>query len=259
MYILGVNLAVTAALMLVVWLLSLAKKDVSIVDVVWGLGFVLIAATSFVIADGYLPRKLLVLVLTSVWGLRLAGHIFWRSKGRGEDFRYQAMRKRHGARFALVSLYTVFGLQGVLMWIISLPLQVASMADAPRRLTPFEAAGAALWLVGFLFEAVGDLQLARFKKDHGNSGRVMDRGLWRYTRHPNYFGDVLVWWGFFLIAVPSGMGLGVATVISPVLMTELLMKVSGVALLERTLTKTKPDYRDYARRTSAFFPRLPKS
>ena len=206
--------------------------------------------------DGYLPRKLLITSLAVIWGLRLAIHIGWRNHGKGEDFRYQAMRKRIGDRFALVSLFTVFVLQGVLMWVISLPLQVAQLSREPARFTWLDFSGAIFWAVGLLFEAIGDWQLAKFKADPDNKGKVMDRGLWAYTRHPNYFGDALLWWGFFLIALcdPGGWW----TVISPVLMTTLLMKVSGVALLEKTLVKTRPEYRDYVRRTSAFFPMPPK-
>ncbi|HSB12765.1 MAG TPA: DUF1295 domain-containing protein [Blastocatellia bacterium] len=243
---------ITAALMLSVWLLSLVKKDASIVDIFWGLGFVLIALTCYVVADGHPGRKTLVTVLTTVWGVRLALHILWRNKGKGEDFRYRAMRARHGKRFPIVSLVSVFALQAVLMWIISLPLQVAEISRVPARLTWLDWVGATVWLIGFLFESAGDFQLSRFKSDPNNKGKVMDRGLWRYTRHPNYFGDALLWWGFFLIALSTPAGLW--TVISPLVMTGLLMKVSGVALLEKTLVKTKPEYSDYVRRTSAFFP-----
>lgn len=252
----GTTLAATAALMLGVWLLSLIKKDASIVDSFWGLGFVLIAWVCYAVASGHPARKMLVAVLTAVWGLRLAIHITWRNAGKGEDYRYQAMRKRFGDRFPIISLFTVFGLQGVLMWVISLPLQIAEISPEPARLTWLVWAGAIVWLIGFLFESVGDLQLARFKADPNNKGKVMDRGLWRYTRHPNYFGDALLWWGFFLIALSTPRGAW--TVVSPLVMTLLLMKVSGVALLEKTLTKTKPEYRDYIQRTSAFFPWLPR-
>lgn len=252
--VLGTTLAVTAVLMFGIWLLSVARKDASIADTFWGLGFVLIATVSYANTEGYPGRKVLIVALTAVWGIRLAAHILWRNKGKGEDFRYRGMRKRHGKHFSIVSLFSVFGLQGLLMWIISFPLQIAQISPAPARLGLLDWIGAAVWLIGFLFESLGDLQLARFKANPNNKGRVMDRGLWRYTRHPNYFGDSLMWWGFFLIAlsVPAGIW----TLISPLLMTGLLMKVSGVALLEKTLTKTKPDYHDYVRRTSAFFPWL---
>lgn len=254
--VMSITLAATVALMLGVWLLSLIKKDASIVDTFWGLGFVLIAAVCCGIGEGYEMRRILITALTAIWGLRLAGYIFFRNKGRGEDFRYKAMRARHGKRFPLVSLYSVFAVQGLLMWVISLPLQIGETSRLPARLTWLDWAGATIWLIGFGFESIGDLQLARFKTDPKNKGEVMDRGLWRFTRHPNYFGDALLWWGLFLIAL--GTPPGAWTLISPLIMTALLMKVSGVALLEKTLMKTKPEYRDYAERTNAFFPWLPR-
>ena len=252
----GTTLFVTFTLMLSAWLLATAWSDVSIVDVFWGLGFALIAIFSWALADGYTARKLLTVALASVWGFRLAGYLLWRNWGQGEDYRYQAMRRRHGERFSVVSLYSVFGLQGLLMWIVSLPVQVAAMAPTPARLTWLDGLGVALWTVGLFFEAVGDWQLARFKSHPGNRGKVMDRGLWRYTRHPNYFGDTCVWWGLFCVALATSAGLFV--IVSPVLMTILLMRVSGVPLLERRLNKTRPEYAAYARRTSAFFPWFPK-
>jgi steroid 5-alpha reductase family enzyme len=254
--ILVVTFGATMAMMLVLWLISLAVRNASIVDIFWGAGFAAIAIITFTLTEGYRPRKLLITSLAVIWGLRLAIHIGWRNHGKGEDFRYQAMRKRKGDRFAFASLYTVFGLQGILMWVISLPLQVAQVSREPQRLTWLDSLGVALWLIGFCFEAVGDWQLARFKADPGNKGKVMDRGLWAYTRHPNYFGDALLWWGLFLIALATTGGWW--TVLSPALMTALLMKVSGVALLEKTLVKTRPEYRDYVRRTSAFFPLPPR-
>jgi steroid 5-alpha reductase family enzyme len=251
-----ITAAVIAGALILLWLLSLKLKDASIVDIFWGLGFVLIAATSYRLADGFADRKLLLTALVAVWGGRLAGYLGRRNIGKGEDYRYQAMRRRHGDRFPLVSLFLVFGLQGVLMWIISLPLQAAQMAPQPDRLTPLDWLGVLLWGVGFLFETIGDWQLSRFKADPANRGKVMDRGLWAYTRHPNYFGDAVLWWGYFLIAAAAGAWW---TIVSPVVMTLLLMNVSGVALLEKTLVKTKPEYQDYVRRTSAFVPWFPRS
>ena len=250
------TLAATMAMMFVLWLVSLAIKNTSIVDIFWGVGFAAIATITFTRAGGYDNRKLLITSLAVIWGFRLAVHIGWRNHGKGEDFRYQAMRKRIGPRFWLVSLFMVFGLQGVLMWLISLPLQVAQISREPASLTWLDFWGALLWAVGFTFESIGDFQLSKFKADPANKGRVMDRGLWAYTRHPNYFGDALLWWGFWLIAstAPGGWW----TVISPLMMTTLLMKVSGVALLEKTLVKTRPGYREYIQRTSAFLPMPPK-
>jgi steroid 5-alpha reductase family enzyme len=214
-----------------------------------------IAVAAFVEA-GSGDRAALALALTLLWGLRLGGYLLWRNAGHGEDPRYQAMRRHWGARFPLVSLVTVFALQGVLMWFVSLPVQVA-IASTPTPFGALDALGALLFAIGLGFESVGDLQLARFKADPANAGRVMDRGLWRYTRHPNYFGDCLVWWGLFAIALATPAG--VFTVLSPVAMTFLLLRVSGVALLERSIVKRRPEYRDYIERTSAFVPLPPRS
>jgi len=242
--------------MTALWLLSLALKNAGIVDVFWGLGFVLLAAVYFVAADGFTGRKLLVLALVAVWGLRLSGYILWRSRGKGEDYRYAAWRERAGERFWWSSLFQVFLLQGLLMWVISMPLLAAQSADAPDHLTLVDLAGAGVWGIGFFFEAAGDWQLARFKADPANMGKVMRGGVWRYTRHPNYFGDATQWWGLYLIA--AGASDGYWTLFSPVLMTVLLLRVSGVALLERAQVETKPQYREYIESTSAFVPWFPR-
>lgn len=241
--------------MLGIWALSLAKHDVSIVDVGWGLGFVGIAAVAHVTGGGWEGRQRLVLLLTALWGLRLAVYLLWRNWGEPEDYRYQRMRRHHGRRFPIVSLYSVFGLQGLLLWIVSLPVQVAQAAPEPARLTAFDLLGVALWGAGMFFEAVGDLQLAHFKADPVNRGQVMDRGLWRYTRHPNYFGDCCVWWGLFCVALSTGAAW---SAIGPVVMTILLMRVSGVPMLERGMEKRRPGYVEYVRRTNAFFPWRPR-
>jgi steroid 5-alpha reductase family enzyme len=243
------------------WLLSVRLRDVSIVDVMWGPGFLLVAAVAVALGSGDGARKLLVLSLVGIWGLRLARHIFARNYprhgGKGEDYRYRAIRERQGARFVWLSAFTVFGLQGVLLLFIAMPLMAAVASPGAAALGPFDLAGAALFVAGFLCEAVGDMQLARFKADPANRGRVCDVGLWRFSRHPNYFGDALLWWGFFLLAcaVPGGW----RTIASPIVMTVLLLKVSGVALLERGLAASKPGYADYVARTSAFVPWFPLS
>lgn len=253
---LAATLAVSLGAMSLLWLLSLALRDASIVDVWWGPGFAVIAATACGLSsDGDPVRRGLVVGLSALWGLRLGGYLLWRNWGRGEDSRYRAMRRHHGDRFRWVSLGTVFGLQGTLMWLVSLPLQVAQLGP-PTGLGPLDAIGVALFATGFVFESVGDLQLARFKADPANAGCVMDRGLWRYTRHPNYFGDFLVWWGFGALAL--GAPGGVFALLGPALMTVFLLRVSGVALLERSIGKRRPAYADYARRTSAFFPLPPR-
>jgi steroid 5-alpha reductase family enzyme len=190
---LAIAMAVTA-----LWGVSLLRRDASIIDSFWGLGFVLVAWNSLNISGVSSPRTLLLVLLISVWGLRLSSYLAWRNLGKPEDYRYAAMREHHGKRFPLVSLLTVFVLQGALMWIISLPFQVGIVRI--QEWNVLATVGVVLYAVGVFFEAVGDYQLARFKANPGNKGRVMDKGLWRYTRHPNYFGDFLVWWGFYLLA-----------------------------------------------------------
>jgi len=250
------GLAVILALMLLLWLLSLKIKNASIVDIFWGAGFVALAWLYFALTpEGFLPRKLLLTALVTVWGLRLSLHIFRRNHGQPEDFRYQKWRRENGAAWWWKSFFQVFLLQGVLLWIISAPLLAAQQPALPARLTILDVLGALVWLVGFFFEAAGDAQLARFKADPANKGRVLDTGVWRYTRHPNYFGDAAQWWGYFLIAAAAG---GWWAVFSPALMTFLLLRVSGVAMLEKTMS-AKPGYREYMRRTSAFIPWFPKN
>ena len=254
---LTLNIAITLAAMFVLWLVSLPLRNASIVDIFWGPGFGLIALVTFFVADGLLERRLLLTVLTCAWSLRLGVYLALRNIGHGEDPRYVAMRNRReaaGGSFALFSLASVFGLQGVLMWLISWPVQLGQLGDAPLGLAA--ATGVILWAIGFLFEAVGDLQLRRFKANPNNLGKVMDRGLWRYTRHPNYFGNACLWWGLWLIASETAP---LWTLISPILMTLLLLKVSGVSLLEKSLKASKPGYADYVRRTSSFFPWFPRS
>ena len=254
--ILATNLMAVMMMMFAVWLLSLIKRDASIVDVFWGLGFVVVAWLTFLRADGYLGRKVLITVLTTLWGLRLALYIFIRNWGHGEDRRYQAWRAQYGARFWWVSLFTVFGLQGVLLLIISLTLQIGQISAIPARLGVLDFLGVILWAVGFLFEAVADWQLYRFKADPENKGKVMNRGLWAYSRHANYFGESLVWWGLFLITLATpGSGW---VVISPLLITVLLLKVSGVTLLEKTIVDSRPEYAEYIKSTSSFIPWFPR-
>lgn len=236
------------------WLVSLVVKDSSIVDPFWGTSFVLVAWVAWSVADAPGGRQTLLAVLVTIWGIRLSAYLAIRNLGKGEDYRYQAMRRRWGGRFPLISLGTVFLLQAVLMWIVSLPVQV-SMAN-PGEPTPIAWLGVAVWATGIFFEAVGDWQLARFKADPANAGTVMRTGLWRYTRHPNYFGDFAVWWGLFLVAVTGTSMLW--TVAGPLLMSFLLMRVSGVAMLERTIGRRRPGYEDYVRTTNAFFPGPPR-
>lgn len=237
------------------WLASVLREDASLVDRFWGGGFALVALVALAYADRATPRAFLLLAMAVVWGLRLSIYLTWRNWGQGEDYRYAAMRARHGARFVFLSLFTVFVFQGALTWFISLPLQVGISAQN-GALNPLDCLGAALWFTGVMFEAVGDAQLARFKANPANKGKVMDRGLWRYTRHPNYFGNALLWWGIYLVAASAPYG--AYTILSPALMTFLLLRVSGVRLLEKKLRKTRPAYAEYVARTNAFFPGPPR-
>jgi steroid 5-alpha reductase family enzyme len=231
------------------WVVSIFKRDVSIVDGMWPLMF-LVAASAYASAtDGASVRRILILTLVFVWSIRLSAHIFWRNRGEEEDYRYQRIRENNSPHFAFKSLYIVFGLQAALAWIISLPLLPALSVD--RSIGLLDMAGVALWLLGFVFESLGDYQLSRFRAAPASSGKVLDTGLWRFTRHPNYFGDFCVWWGFYLFALSAG---GWWTIVSPVLMSVLLLKVSGVALLERDIGDRRPKYAQYVARTNAFFP-----
>jgi len=254
--ILAASAAWIAVAMGLLWLLSLRLRDASIVDVYWGPGFAAIATLCFVLSGGGHPRRELVFALALVWGLRLGAYLLWRNAGQGEDPRYRAMRRRHGERFALVSLTSVFGLQGALQWIVSLPIQLTQAAPGAAQLGALDTLGVTLWSGGMLFEVLGDLQLARFKADPASQGQVMDRGLWHYTRHPNYFGDFLVWWGFGAIALAGP--LGVFALVGPAVMSVLLMRYSGVPTLERSIGKRRPGYREYQERTNAFFPGPPR-
>ena len=232
------------------WLASVAKRDVSLVDTLWSLLFLLALVVYVTLSVAPLEQRgILVILLVAIWSLRLSLHIGWRSRGKPEDHRYAAMRERNEPGFVWKSLYLVFGLQVLLAWIIVAPLAVAATGSAPLRW--LDAAGIALWIFGFLFESIGDAQLARFVSNPANRTQVMNRGLWRYTRHPNYFGEACVWWGYWLIAVSAG---GAWTVFAPLLMTALLLKVSGVALLEQSIGSRRPAYRDYIAQTNAFIP-----
>jgi steroid 5-alpha reductase family enzyme len=252
------GLGVVIAYMTVLWVASLLLRNAGIVDIFWGPGFIIAAATYAALSgDGYTVRQYLVLALVSVWGLRLGGYIFGRNAGHGEDPRYARWRQQSPGTFWWRSLFQVFVLQGLILWAVSAPLLAAIYNEQPDSLVATDFLGAAAWGVGFFFEAAGDWQLARFKADPANAGKVMDRGLWRYTRHPNYFGDATLWWGFYAIA--AGTTDGWVTAFSPLLMTFLLVRVSGVALLERGgIKKRRPDYQAYIDRTSAFIPLPPR-
>ncbi len=252
-----VSAAAAAGLVSCVWLVSLRLRDASIIDVFWGLGFVLIGLLCVALGDGALGRRLALAVMASLWGLRLAVHIGRRNHGRPEDFRYAALRARDGDRFWLTSLYRVYLIQAVLMWIVALPVEVGSAHGPSRDLGLLDLVGVAVWAVGLAFEAIGDLQLARFKADPASAGRVMDRGLWRYTRHPNYFGDVTAWWGIAVVAL--GAGGDWWALVGPAINTLILVRLTGKPLLESTIAQRRPAYADYARRTSGFLPLPPRA
>ena len=248
------NLAASIVAVLVLWIASLLRRDVSIVDIWWGLGFALITWLSLGLTDLRTIWSFFLALLVTLWGVRLAGYLAWRNHGQPEDYRYAAMRTRHGKRFALVSLFTVFGLQGVLMWVISLPLQMGILMG--RSWSTWGIIGLVLWLVGMFFETVGDYQLARFKAVATNQGRVLNQGLWRYTRHPNYFGEFLIWWGFYLMSAERGSWWW--TWIGPLVISFLLIRVSGVRLLETALQHRLPEYERYLKSTSPFLPLPPR-
>lgn len=246
---------VILGIMVVLWLISLLLKNSSIVDIFWGSGFVITGWIYFLLTpDGFLIRKLILMILVTIWGIRLTVHILLRNWGKPEDFRYQKWRKESGKIWWIKSLFQVFILQGILMWVISTPLLAAQISKLPQSFRFLDWAGIFFWIIGFFFETVGDAQLVRFKSDPANKGKVLRTGVWSLTRHPNYFGDSTQWWGYFLIAASAD---GWWTFFSPILMTFFLIRVSGVFLLEKTLKNTKPGYREYMETTSAFFPWFP--
>lgn len=244
-------------MMTLVWLVSVVITNASIVDIVWGLGFVVLAWAYFFLTDGDPQRKLLITTLVTIWGLRLTFYLAKRNIGKGEDYRYQQFRKRYGEdSYWWKSYFQVFMLQGTLMVIIAAPLLASQYATEPNNLTVFDGLGVTIWSIGIIFEAVGDWQLSQFKSNPNNKGKVLRQGLWKYTRHPNYFGDAVVWWGYFTIALATPFGF--LSFFGPLVMTFFLLRVSGVAMLEKSLKKNKPEYEEYIRCTSAFIPLPPK-
>jgi steroid 5-alpha reductase family enzyme len=235
------------------WVVSVVIRNVAFVDSLWSLFFLIAAVVFAADAAPLSARGLLVTSLVAIWALRLSIYITARNWGEPEDYRYQKIRANNEPGFAFKSIYIVFGLQGVLAWVIAMPLMPAIMNSG--GIGPIEVLATVLWMVGFVFEAGGDYQLAKFKRDESNQGKVLNTGLWRYTRHPNYFGDFCVWWAFYLFAFAAG---GWWTLLSPLLMSFLLLKVSGVAMLEKTISSRRPEYADYIRKTNAFFPGAPK-
>ena len=248
------GLALMLGLGVLTWLLSLVKRDVSIVDSVWSLFFFGVTLLHFFNAQPNGPRSLWVLALVGLWAVRLCAYLTWRNWGQPEDRRYQAIRQRNEPNFASKSLGLIFIFQALLAWVVSFPILPALKSGLALGL--LDGIGIVVFLFGLGFESLADWQMAAFKARSENQGQVMDQGLWRYTRHPNYFGEFSLWWGFYLLAVSAGVPAWV--LVSPLLMSFLLLKVSGVPLLENDLQERRPAYRDYQSRTSAFFPSLPK-
>jgi steroid 5-alpha reductase family enzyme len=258
--ILMTNAAILAVLIIGLWLTSVRIRDVSFIDAFWPFGMVVMAMTTFIQSEGSPDRKLLLLGLTALWGLRLSWHLFTRWLKDGEDPRYKkivgyTMEKR-GWSFATVSLVQVFGMQAVLLFIVCLPAQLGQIPGTPYDLGPLAYLGAIIALTGIAFETIGDMQLTRHRANPAMKGKVLDTGLWRYTRHPNYFGDACTWWGLWLIAAETRFWW--IAIAGPILITWLLTRLSGVPMLERSLKKTRPGYEEYVRRTSGFFPWPPK-
>ena len=250
-----IGLAAVIVLGLLLWLVSLAVRDSSIVDIAWGPLLFLVGLTYYLTTVAPGSRARLMLALVALWAIRLAAHIGARNLGHGEDFRYAAWRAQHPDTWWIRSYFKVFLLQGVVAWLVAMPLYYAITSASPVHFTLWDQIGALVFAAGFLFEAIGDEQLRRFKANPANKGRVMNTGLWRYTRHPNYFGEAMLWWGLGLIGVAAGGWLGLA---GPAIITYLLIRVSGVAMLEKTLKETKPGYAEYVANTSSFLPLPPR-
>lgn len=252
------NLAVIAGSLFALWCVSIRIRDASIIDIFWGPGFGIVALTTFILTDAPGPSGLLLTAFACLWSIRLGTHLAgrWLSHGRREDARYVAMRNKAGPSFGRHSLVTVYGLQGVLMWLVSMPLQAGIAQSGGATFNVFTALGCIIFTLGFVIEALADAQLRDFKADPANEGKIMSSGLWSWSRHPNYFGNACLWWGLFLIAVDAPYG--IFTIVSPVIMTFLLLRVSGVALLERRMARVKPEYLEYQQSVNAFVP-LPPS
>lgn len=247
------GLSTTIALMLVAWLISLRTRNVAIVDVFWGIAIAGAGITWLWNAPEATTRGVLVVLLTGVWAARLALHLLWRTHGQAEDRRYREIRARNEPNFAFKSIYLVFGLQALLAWLVAMPLLGGVISSAP--IGSLDRFGTLMWAFGLVFESVADYQLLRFQQGGGAKRGVMNTGLWRFSRHPNYFGEFVLWWGIGLIAVAGGAWWAL---VGPLLLSLFLLKVSGVALTEKDIATRRPEYQDYMRRTSAFVPRPPR-
>jgi steroid 5-alpha reductase family enzyme len=245
-----IELTVIMAYMSVWFCLGQALRRNDVADIAWGIGFIVTSVSAMVFTENVTPRGLLITCIVVLWGVRLSSHVFLRNLGKQEDPRYRKWRKDWGKHAVIRAFFQVFLLQGVLIIIISLPVTIVITAER-SPLSLLDILGVCIWFVGFAFETVGDYQLMRYKRNPANQGKIMTQGLWRYTRHPNYFGEVALWWGVYLIAV--SVPLGWATILGPITITCLILKVSGIPLLEERY-KDNPEFQMYKRRTSAFFP-----
>ena len=234
----------------VCFIISLIKKRNDIADVAWGIGFIIVAWTAFLLNE-FSVRGLLVNMLVTIWGFRLAFHIWSRHRGKAEDFRYKAWRESWGKTFLIRSYLQVFILQGFFLFVISLPIIFVNQLNT--AFTIFDIIGVTVWTTGFLFEAIADFQLSKFTENTANKGKIIQTGLWKYSRHPNYFGEVVLWWGIFLFALPFGLW----TIISPLTITILILFVSGIPLLEKKY-ENNTEFAEYKKRTSVFFPLPPR-
>jgi steroid 5-alpha reductase family enzyme len=256
--VLAANLGVTMGAVLLLWLVSIPLRDVSIIDMAFAMILLAVTVVTWTMTDGAQPRKNLILLLVALWAIRITAHLVRRNWGHGEDPRYTKLRSwvADDRAFIWLSLRQVFLLQGVVLWLVSLPVQVGQIYRVPAELGVPAALGTAVWLLGFVFETVADRQLARFRADPANKGKVLDTGLWRYSRHPNYFGELCVWWGLFLVACDNPWGL--MTIIGPIGYTHLIVNVTGQRTLDKKLARDKPGYREYMERTSGLIPVPPR-
>lgn len=250
-----ISLAIILFVYMSFWFfISLLKKRNDVADIAWGLGFMLIAWSSLLLSENFNARSLLVNILVSIWGLRLAWHINSRNQGKNEDYRYLAWRKEWGKWFYIRSYLQVYLLQGSLLYLIILPVLFIN-SGIGSAINFIDGLGVLVWLIGFLFEVIGDAQLKNFIKNPINKGKLMQKGLWQYTRHPNYFGEVLQWWGIWLIAINTPNGW--LSIVGPIIITILILKISGIPLLENKMVN-HPDFAEYKKRTSIFIPLPPK-
>ena len=255
-----INAGLAAVLLLVLWRVAASIRDVSFIDAVWGGGMAVLAAASWLQLSEPGLRAGLIAAMAVIWGMRLFVHLFTRWRASGEDLRYARMlaKAKEAGRYGSAALKVVFAPQAFLLYLTCLPAQLGVLASGGAAIGPLAWAGFALWLTGMVFETLGDIQLTAFRADPANKGKVLNTGLWRYTRHPNYFGDACVWWGIWLAAAEAGYGVALVSLIGPIFLTFTLTKWSGKPLLEKGLARTRPGYADYVAKTSGFFPLPPK-